>query len=616
MTDLSLILDTDSYKHSHYRQYPPGTEAVSSYVEARAGGAFPEAVFFGLQSYLKNTLGQRVTTADVDEAARVTKAHGVPFNEAGWRHIAERGGALPLEISAAPEGTVLPEGNVMVQVVNTDPACAWLTSFVETALLRAVWYPTTVATVSWRIRRLISAAFDAAGDAPDGVLDFMLNDFGARGVSSQQSAALGGMAHLLSFDGTDNMAGLMAATRDYGAAVTAQSVPAAEHSTITAWGRDGEEDAYRNMMTAFPGYPIISVVSDSYDLDRAVTEMWGGSLKPPVEASGSRLVVRPDSGDPATIVVRTVSQLMDAYGHETTPQGLRVLPDHVRVIQGDGVEEASIGAILDAMRAAGLAPWNVVFGMGGGALAEGGPGYVALRDEGERDPPRWLLVRHPEEARHRHDQGVQAGAAGAGPRGGWVRHRAARGAGGRRGRAASRLAGRRPVGGRGRGGRSSAGCADAEGCAACLPPAAPGHSVEARRARASGAGRLVCSGESAMKSTLAALAGACIFVLPAAHAAVGVITELSVAVDDVPPLSGAQADGILQLVGLSVGATVTGDVTVDPGVRGSGDSAEEGFISGEAELRLGNADTEILFLSVFSDFDGFTQFPERFGFTT
>ena len=366
---LSLILDTDSYKHSHYRQYPPGTEHVSSYIEARAGGAFPEAVFFGLQSYLKTTLSQCVTMADVDEAARVTRAHGVPFHEAGWRHIVEaHGGALPLEVSAAPEGTVLPEGNVMVQVVNTDPECAWLTSFVETALLRAVWYPTTIATVSWRIRRLIARAFEAAGGAPDGALDFMLNDFGARGVSSQLSAALGGMAHLLSFEGTDNLAGLMAATRDYGAAITAQSVPAAEHSTITAWGRDGEEDAYRNMMTAFPGYPIISVVSDSYDLDRAVTEMWGGSLKGIVDASGSRLVVRPDSGDPATIVVRTVSQLMDAYGAETTPQGLRVLPDRVRVIQGDGVEEESIGAILDAMRQAGLAPWNVVFGMGGGLL--------------------------------------------------------------------------------------------------------------------------------------------------------------------------------------------------------------------------------------------------------
>jgi len=157
--------------------------------------------------------------------------------------------------------------------------------------------------------------------------------------------------------------------RFYDAPVTAMSVPAAEHSTITSWGEARESDAYRNMLTQFaPAFPVIAVVSDSYDLDHAVKTLWGGELKAEVDACGSRLVVRPDSGDPATIVLATVEALMTAYGAAINSRGYRVLPPHVRVIQGDGVEEASISQILETLEQAGISAENVVFGMGGGLL--------------------------------------------------------------------------------------------------------------------------------------------------------------------------------------------------------------------------------------------------------
>jgi bifunctional NMN adenylyltransferase/nudix hydrolase len=44
----NLILDTDSYKLSHFLQYPPGTEGVNCYIEPR-GGKLDDVVFFGLQ---------------------------------------------------------------------------------------------------------------------------------------------------------------------------------------------------------------------------------------------------------------------------------------------------------------------------------------------------------------------------------------------------------------------------------------------------------------------------------------------------------------------------------------------------------------------------------------
>ena len=194
----NAILNVDSYKTSHYLQYPPGTTQVSSYIEAR-GGQFEKVVFFGLQMFIKEYLTTPIAAADIDEAKVILEAHGVPFNEAGWRYILEQhNGYLPIEIQAVPEGTVLPVQNVMAQVINTDPNCAWLTSYVETALLRAVWYPTTVATQSRYCKHIIQAYLEATADSTEG-LPFKLHDFGARGVSSEESAAIGGAAHLVNF---------------------------------------------------------------------------------------------------------------------------------------------------------------------------------------------------------------------------------------------------------------------------------------------------------------------------------------------------------------------------------------------------------------------------------
>ncbi len=345
-----LVLNTDSYKTSHWLQYPPGTTTVFSYIEAR-GGTLPYTVFFGLQALLKEYFTKPVTADDLVLAAEVCAAHGVPFNREGWQHIVDaHGGRLPVRIRAVPEGTVVPVSHALVTIENTDPACYWLTSFLETALLR-VWYPTTVATHSHATRRIIADALDRTGD-PAG-LPFKLHDFGARGVSSLESALLGGMAHLVNFQGTDTMTALLGARVYYGEPMAGFSIPAAEHSTITSWGRDGEAAAYRNMLKQFgkPG-ALLAVVSDSYDLDAAVTRLWGGELRDEVIASGATVVIRPDSGDPTTLVLRTVRSLDAAFGSDVNAKGFKVLR-HVRVIQGDGITRESIASILAALIGAG-----------------------------------------------------------------------------------------------------------------------------------------------------------------------------------------------------------------------------------------------------------------------
>lgn len=364
----NLLLLTDSYKVSHHKQYPPGTEAVYSYFESR-GGAFPETVFFGLQYLLDEYLaGAVITPEKIDAAERVFEQHfpdGHFFHRAGWEWIiAAHGGRLPVRIKALPEGSVVPTGNVLMTIENTDPECYWLTNYLESLLVQ-VWYPSTVATQSRGMKQTIATFLEATGTPGD--LPFKLHDFGFRGVSSVETAAVGGAAHLVNFLGTDNLAGVVHAQRYYGAAMPGFSIPAAEHSTITAWGRDHEVHAYRNMLHQFPS-GLVAVVSDSYDVLHACRAIWGGVLKSDVLDRHGTLVVRPDSGDPPTVVVDVLEILGTAFGVTLNDKGYRVLDQHVRVIQGDGIDRDMLAKILDAMQSQGWSADNLAFGSGGGLL--------------------------------------------------------------------------------------------------------------------------------------------------------------------------------------------------------------------------------------------------------
>ncbi|MFN3987545.1 MAG: nicotinate phosphoribosyltransferase [Rhodocyclaceae bacterium] len=358
-------LATDSYKASHYLQYPPGTDGLFAYVESR-GGAFGQLLFFGLQMILKEYLSRRLTLDDVDEAERLWQAHGLPFNRAGFEYIVrECDGAFPLRIRALPEGSAVPPGVPMITVESTDARAFWCVSFIETLLLQ-VWYPTTVASLAWHARATIRRYLEATSDDVAASLPFKLHDFGYRGATSPESAARAGVAHLVSFLGTDTVAALEAATRYYRQQTPAGfSIPAAEHSTMTSWGRDGELAAYRNMLDRFarPG-AVLAVVSDSYDIYTAVDALWGGALREQVVASGATVVVRPDSGDPVEVVLEVARRLEAAYGSRLTSKGYKLL-QHVRIIQGDGVNLDTIERVLAALQAAGFAADNVAFGMGG-----------------------------------------------------------------------------------------------------------------------------------------------------------------------------------------------------------------------------------------------------------
>jgi nicotinamide phosphoribosyltransferase len=118
---------------------------------------------------------------------------------------------------------------------------------------------------------------------------------------------------------------------------------------------------------AKPG-AILAAVSDSYDIYNAC-KLWGTELKDQIVQSGATLVVRPDSGDPATVVVKCLRTLDQYFGHTVNAKGYRVL-NNVRVIQGDGIDHSSIRSILYCMEIAGYSADNVAFGQGGALLQQ------------------------------------------------------------------------------------------------------------------------------------------------------------------------------------------------------------------------------------------------------
>jgi len=368
----NILLLADGYKYSHHKLYYPGTSKIYSYLESR-GGKFDSTVFFGLQYYLKQYLEGAVITSDkIDETEKiVSEVFGRPdvFDRSRFEHILhQHGGRLPVRIKAVREGSVVPVNNVLMTIENTDPACFWLTNFLETLLMQ-VWYPNTVATLSGEIKKIVAHYYEeTASLEAQNSIPAVLNDFGFRGASSVETAALGGAAHLLHFDGSDTVAANQLIRRFYNSdTIFGKSVPATEHSICTLLGEEGELEVFRHILRSYPS-GVVACVSDSFDIFRACSEYWGTELKELILQRDGVLVIRPDSGDPVFTLLRVFDILFEKFGYTINEKGYKVLPPQVRVLQGDGINIQSIRAIYGALLVNGISAENLVLGMGGALL--------------------------------------------------------------------------------------------------------------------------------------------------------------------------------------------------------------------------------------------------------
>jgi nicotinamide phosphoribosyltransferase len=366
----NIITLTDSYKFTHFQQYPKGTEYIYSYFESRNGAKYNKTVFFGLQYYLKEYLqGTVVTREGIEQAAKLCKAHfGTEknFNRDMWEYILEKyDGKLPISIKAVPEGTPVSVSNVLMTVVNTDPKCAPLTNHLET-ILSQIWGASTVASLSYETYKLIEFYRYRTGTRNG--IKFGLHDFGFRGVSSVESAGVLGAGHLLNFLGTDTVKAMEVAMEYYNAPLDglAYSVPATEHSVMTARGKEGEEQVFAELLGTYPE-GILSVVIDSYDYKNFVNVIVR-KYKDVILARNGKLVLRPDSGDPTSVTIDVFNMVADIFGTTKNDKGYKELHPKLGVLWGDGIDYAGIRSILFSLSNNMYSTDSQVFGQGGGLL--------------------------------------------------------------------------------------------------------------------------------------------------------------------------------------------------------------------------------------------------------
>ena len=249
-------------------------------------------------------------------------------------------------------------------IENTDPEFPWITNYVET-LLSQVWYPCTVATQSREMKKILLQFLKETGDPA--LINFKLHDFGERGSTSMESAGIGGMSHLVNFKGTDTMVGLVYARDYYYEAMAGFSCPAAEHSTMTIYEEDGEEEAVRHQLEAFHT-GLLAIVGDSYNIYNFIENVIGTKCKELIVNRRGVTIVRPDSGTPSQVVCDVLRLLGMKFSYTMNVKGFKVLPSYIRVIQGDGIDIHTLQDVLVNMKNTGWSTDNIAFGSGGGLL--------------------------------------------------------------------------------------------------------------------------------------------------------------------------------------------------------------------------------------------------------
>ena len=312
----------DFYKISHREQYPQGTEKIYATWTARTSRLkdIDKVVFFGLQAFMQEYLVDyfndnffsRPIEDVVEEYKRVIK-YTLNKNEVDATHIENlhKLGYLPIKIMAVEEGTLVPVRVPMFTIENTVDEFYWVTNYLETLMSCMLWQPMTSATISLEYRKLLEKyARETNGDTS--AVPFQGHDFSMRGMSSLESAKSSGAGHLLSFTGTDTIPAILYMEQFYNANIENElvgtSIPATEHSVQCTYGKESEIDTYRRLINEIYPTGICSIVSDTWDLWKVLTD-YLPQIKEDIMARDGKVVIRPDSGNPVDIICGEVNQI-------------------------------------------------------------------------------------------------------------------------------------------------------------------------------------------------------------------------------------------------------------------------------------------------------------------
>lgn len=375
--EIPILLDTDTYKMGHPRMYPSDIIEMTAYFTCR-GPLFnndQRIVYYGMRYAFDTVISRQITIKDIEEADEWLQSHGVANTQMNWPRdlwldvVQKHNGYIPVTIKTLREGSVvfpqLPLFEITAKKSDlTGADFQYLVTYFETALMR-IWSPTVTATKSAHAYDHLLGQFEKTVDKPFYfLLESRLHDFGSRGVSSQETAMVTGMAHLTSFDGTDTMiAGKLATEYNDGKHI-GTSVLATEHSVMTCW--ETEIEAVKNAIKIAPNGSILSVVADTYDYDNFLTNILP-EIAPLSKAKELLFVIRPDSGDPVECVINGLKAAEKAFGSTLNTKGYKVL-DGAAVIQGDGIDLTALCIISNEVTYAGFSAQNVAYGMGGALL--------------------------------------------------------------------------------------------------------------------------------------------------------------------------------------------------------------------------------------------------------
>lgn len=363
---------TDSYKQSHPEAYPEVLSA-GAYIEARKGFNGDDKdrrlVVNGVRYFVTRFLAKQWTEEDVAAADREMKTYcpgGTlhPFPADLFRKfIAENDGYFPVRVRSLRDGQAVLARTPMF-VFEADGEYARLVTWLETLALQSIWYMSSVATLSRRVRDVIDAAFERSVDSEmDFLRDSRLHDFGMRGCTGLEQTIMGGSAHLLSFDGSDTLSAIWYIRNHLDGEGVGSSIPATEHSLMMS--HSNELAAVRRMVELYGG-GLFATVADTYDYTHFLNEIVP-QVAADVQAKGGFHVVRPDSGDPVECVIEALYALERAYRADVNGKGYKVIRG-AGVIQGDGIDHIVLERIVEATMDAGFSAQNVAFGMGGGLL--------------------------------------------------------------------------------------------------------------------------------------------------------------------------------------------------------------------------------------------------------
>ena len=390
---LSPALMCDFYKLSHREQYPEGTEYVYSTLVPRSNKYFKysdKVVVFGIQSmvikYLIQYFNKNFFKQDKEEVLkqyiRIVKT-SLGMEEVDTSHLENlhNKGYLPIKIKAIDEGEMVDIKTPIMTIENTDKEFFWLTNYLETLISTMTWQCMTSATISKTMRKLLdSYAMKTVGNVTD--VAFQGHDFSMRGMSSLESAENSGAGHLLSFSGTDTIPSILFLERYYRGDneinPIAFSIPATEHSVMCANGDYETLDEYETFKRLIKEvYPkgFVSIVSDTWDYWKNLTETLP-RLKEDILNRDGRVVIRPDTGNPADIICGdpdglteherkgSVEVLWEIFGGTTTEKGYKLLDSHIGLIYGDSITLEVAEDICKRLEDKGFASTNIVLGVG------------------------------------------------------------------------------------------------------------------------------------------------------------------------------------------------------------------------------------------------------------